>query len=137
MCVLRIKPFSFYPSTSVLILHPRDTSREVFEARRSHTCSRPCAFDEKKRAPLPKSRRTQNTHEIHSSPATATTSRRRATIHVSRVSAYSPASIDAGFVEIGLVQLSQSVYKKHECYTCTGTSTQYAHTWYRQAYRQD
>ena len=46
-------------------------------------------------------------HEIHSSPATATTSRRRATKHVPRVSPYSPASIDAGFVEISLVQLSQ------------------------------
>ena len=48
-------------------------------------------------------------HEIHSSPATATTSRRRATKHVPRVSPYSPASIDPGFVEVGLVQLSQSV----------------------------
>ena len=48
-------------------------------------------------------------HEIHSSPATATTSRRRATKHVPRVSPYSPASIDPGFVEIGHAQLSQSV----------------------------
>ena len=48
-------------------------------------------------------------HEIHGSPATATTSRRRATRHVPRVSPYSPASIGPGFEEIGLVQLSQSV----------------------------
>ena len=48
-------------------------------------------------------------HEIYSSPATATTSRRRATKHVPRVSPYSLASIDPGFVEIYLVQLSQSV----------------------------
>ena len=48
-------------------------------------------------------------HEIRSNPATATTSRRRATKHVPRVSPYSPASIDPGFVEIDLVQLSQSV----------------------------
>ena len=49
-------------------------------------------------------------HEIHSRPATVTTSRRRATKHVPRVSPYSPASIDPGFVEkIGLVQLSQSL----------------------------
>ena len=48
-------------------------------------------------------------HEIHSSPATATTSRRHATKYVPRVSPYSPASIDPGFVEIGLVQLSQSI----------------------------
>ena len=46
---------------------------------------------------------------INSSPATAITSRRRATKHVPRVSPYSPALIDTGFVEIveiGLVQLS-------------------------------
>ena len=48
-------------------------------------------------------------YEIHSSPATATTSRRRATKHVPRVSPCSPAFIDPGFVEIGHVQLSQSV----------------------------
>ena len=47
-------------------------------------------------------------HEIHTSPATATTSRLRATKHASCVSPYSLASIDPGFVEIGLVQLSQS-----------------------------
>ena len=48
-------------------------------------------------------------HEIHSSLATATTTRRRATKLVSRVSLYSPASIDPWFVGIGLAQLSQSV----------------------------
>ena len=86
------------------------TSVEVNEARRPHTCSRPCAFEEKH-----KNKKTRNPaapkthHEIHSSPATATTSRRRATKHVPRVSPYSPASIDPGFVEIGRVQLSQSV----------------------------
>ena len=48
-------------------------------------------------------------HEIHSSPATATTSRQRAAKHVPCVSPYSPASIDVGFVKISLVQLSQSV----------------------------
>ena len=58
---------------------------------------------EKKSAP-PKTH-----HEIHSSPATATTSRRLATKYVTRVCPYSPPSIDPWFVEIGLVQLSQSV----------------------------
>ena len=48
-------------------------------------------------------------HEIHSSPLTATTSRRRATKHIPRVSPYSHASIDLGFVEIAVVQPSQSV----------------------------
>ena len=48
-------------------------------------------------------------HEIHSSPATASNSRRHARKHVPRVSPYSHDSIDPGFVEIGVVQLSQSV----------------------------
>ena len=72
------------------------TSREEIETRRPHTCSRLCAFEEKKTkkkntkisAP-PKSH-----YEIHSNPATATISRRRATKHVPRVSQYSPAAID-------------------------------------------
>ena len=51
-------------------------------------------------------------HDIHSSQATATTSRRRATRHIPRVSPYTPTSIDPGFVEIGLVQLSQSPMAK-------------------------
>ena len=62
-------------------------------------------------------------HEIHSSSATATTSRRRAKKHVPRVSPYSPASIDRGFVEIGLVQLSQPVKTTNECYTYTHRRT--------------
>ena len=57
-------------------------------------------------------------HVIYSSPATATNPRRRAAKHVPRVSTYSPASIDTGFVKIGLVQLLQSV-KNDECYTYT------------------
>ena len=43
------------------------------------------------------------------SPATASNSRRHVRKHVTRVSPYCPASIDPGFVEIGLVHLSQSV----------------------------
>ena len=64
-------------------------------------------------------------HEIHSSPATATTSRRRATKHVPRVSLYeySPASINPGFVEIGLVQLSQSVETTNVTHTLTDRQT--------------
>ena len=58
-------------------------------------------------------------HEIDSSPATATTSRRHAAKHVPRVSPYSPASIDPGFVEIGLVQLSQSVKTTNVTHTYT------------------
>ena len=62
-------------------------------------------------------------HEIHSSQATATTSRRRATKHVPRGSPYSPASIDPGFVEIGLVQLSQLVKTTNVAHTRTDRRT--------------
>ena len=90
------------------------TSREVNEARWSHTCSRPCAFgknekkNEKKktRKNLPHSTH----HEIHSTPATATTSRRRAMKHVPRVRPHSP--IDPRRVEIGLVQIPQSISRR-------------------------
>ena len=99
--------------------HP-GTSREVHEARRHHTCSRPCAFEEKKNRKRTKSRRTQTHHENHCSPATATTSRWCATKHVPRVSPYSPASMDPWFVEIGLVQLSQSVKSTNVTHTHTG-----------------
>ena len=86
------------------------TSREENEARLRHTCSRPCAFEEKKRPPPQRNHAAPRTyHGIHSSPATVTTSRRRATEHVPRVGTYSPTSIDPGFVEIGLVHLAQSV----------------------------
>ena len=74
------------------------------------TCNRPCAFEGKKhtkKSEIPPHPKTH--HETHSRPATAATSKRRPTKHVPRVSPYSPASIDPGFVEVGLVQLSQSV----------------------------
>ena len=102
------------------------TSREVNEASGPHTCSRPCAFELKK---IEKKQEHKNpsplkTHnEIHSSPATATTSRPRATKRVPRVSPYSPASIDPGFVEIGLVQLSQSVKTTNVTHTLTDRQT--------------
>ena len=87
------------------------TSREVNEARLPHTCSRPCAFEEKKfeKKNAKKSAPPKTHHEIHSSPATASNSRRHARKHVPSVSPYSPASMDPEFVEIGLVQHSQSV----------------------------
>ena len=62
-------------------------------------------------------------HEIHISPATATISRRRATKHVPRVSLYLLASIDPGLVEIGLVQLSQSVQTTNIKHTQTDGRT--------------
>ena len=62
-------------------------------------------------------------HEIHSSPATATNSRRRTTKHVPRVRPYSPAFIDPGFVKISLVQLSRSVKTTNVTHTLTDTQT--------------
>ena len=62
-------------------------------------------------------------HESHSSPATKTMSRRRETKHVPRSSPYLLASIDAEFVEIGLVQLSQSVKTTNVTHTLTDTQT--------------
>ena len=85
-------------------------SRTVNEARRLHTSSKPCALEKKerrKKARNPASPKTH--HEIDSSPATATTSRRRETKHVPSVSQHWSTSIDPGFVEIGLIQLSESV----------------------------
>ena len=66
-------------------------------------------IEKKKEKKHEKSAPPKTHHEIHSSPVTATTSRRRAMKHVPRVRPHSPASTDPGFVEIGLVQLSQSV----------------------------
>ena len=101
------------------------TSREVNEARRPHTCSTPCAFGEKtkRKTHTHKPAPPKTHHEINSSPATATTSRRRATKHVPCVCPYPPASIDPGFVEIGLVQLSQSVKTTNVTHTLTDTQT--------------
>ena len=73
---------------------------------------RPCASEEKDQKQEKKTQKSDpltTHHEIHNSPPTATNSRRCATKHVPRVSLYSTASINLGFVEIGLVQLSQSV----------------------------
>ena len=62
---------------------------------------------------------TKTHHQIHSSSAPATTSERRATKHVPRVSPYSPASIDPGFVEIDLAQISQLVKTTNVTHTLT------------------
>ena len=62
-------------------------------------------------------------HEIHCSPATASNSRWHARKHVPRVSSYSPASIDPEFVEISLVQLSQSVKTTDVTHTQTDGQT--------------
>ena len=76
----------------------------------------------RKKKKLKKNAPPKTHHEVHSSPATATTSRRRATIQ--RISPYSPASIDPGFVEIGLVQLSQSVKNTNVTHTLRQTDRQ-------------
>ena len=66
-----------------------------------------------------KIRPTENTPPNPQQPATATNSRRRAKTHAPRVSPHSPASIDARFVKIGLVQLSQSVNTTNVTHTLT------------------
>ena len=71
------------------------------------------------KTPPKKSAAPKTNHETHISPATATTSRQRATKRVPRVNPYPPASIDTGFVEIGL-----AISKNDECYTPTLTDTQ-------------
>ena len=62
-------------------------------------------------------------HESHSSPATTTASRRHMMKHVPRVRPHSPASIDPGFVEIGLVQLSQSAKTTNVTHTLIDRQT--------------
>ena len=101
--------------------------REINEARQPHTCSRPCAFDEKKtkkngQKRNPAAPKTHN--EIHSSSATAATSGRHGMKHAPSVNSHSPASIDPGFVEIGLVQLSQSVKTTNVTHTDRQTDRQ-------------
>ena len=51
----------------------------------------------------------EHTPKFTCSPESATSSKRSATKHVPRVSQYFHDSIYLGFVEIGLVQLSQSL----------------------------
>ena len=74
--------------------------------------------------PIKKSAQPKKHHKIHSRPAAAINSRLRAAKHVPRGSPYSHASsIDPGFVEIGLVQLSQSVKTTNVTHTLTDTQT--------------
>ena len=55
-CIIRISTDIKYLAPGILL-----NNREVNEAGWPHTCSRPCAFEEKKRSKNTKSRRTQNT----------------------------------------------------------------------------
>ena len=61
-------------------------------------------------------------HELHSSPATATTSERSATKHVPRVGPYAPASVDPEFVD-NLPPTAPAITKNDECYTYTDRQT--------------
>ena len=99
--------------------HP-GTSREANEARWPHACSRPWVFEEKRNRIKKHGkiiRPTQNTPRNPHQPATASNSRPHTRKHVPRVSPYSPASIDPGFVEVSLLQLSQSVKKTNVTHT--------------------
>ena len=102
--------------------HP-GTSREVLEARLPRTCSRPCTFEvkknEKKNTKSHQTLKKHTTKYSHSSPATATTSRRRGVKHVPLVSPCShSSSIDSGFVEIGLARLYTHVCIYSHCCCC-------------------
>ena len=102
------------------------TRREVIEARRPHTCSRPCEFEGKKIRKTKnhkKSAPPKTHHESQSSPVAATTSRRHVMKHVPRVRQRSLASIEREFVEISLVQLSRSVKTTNVTHTLTDTDT--------------
>ena len=66
----------------------------------------------KKKKNTKKSRRIQNTPRNPQQPGDRDHLEMACHEHVPRVSPYSPASIDPGFVEIGLVQLSQSVKRQ-------------------------
>ena len=70
-----------------------------------------------------KVRPTQNTPRNPQQPGDRDPSRQRAKHHVPRVSPYSLASIDTGFVDIGLVQLSQSVKTTNIAHLRTDTQT--------------
>ena len=87
------------------------TSREVNEARGGLilAAGRVRSKERKNRKKEKHGNIRPSENEIHSSPATASNSRRHARKHVPRVSPYFPASKNPGFVEIGPVQLSQSV----------------------------
>ena len=88
----------------------RDVSSGGYLAAASYLQQAVCVRRKKKRKQNARKPVAPKIHyEIHNSPATVITSRRRATKRVPRVSPYSHASIDPGFVEIGLVQLSKSV----------------------------
>ena len=84
------------------------TSREVNEERRPHACNRPCALEAKKRQKSTKSRRT-NTPRNPQQPGdrdhleTACDETRPTRLPMLA------RFIDPGVLEIGLVQLSQSV----------------------------
>ena len=67
----------------------------------------------RKKNEIPPDTKKHTTKYIHSSPATATTSRRRAVKHVPLGSSYShSSSIDLGFVEIGLACIHTYVYTR-------------------------
>ena len=97
------------------------TSREVNEARGGLIPATGRVRSKKKNRKKNKKKITPSKtyHESHSSPATVTTSRRCTKNHVPCVSQYSPAFIDTGFVEIGLVQLSQSAKTTNVKHTLT------------------
>ena len=104
----------------------RSTSRDVNEAKAASYLQQAVCVRRKKKSKKQnkiKFAPPKTHYEILSNRATATTPRRRAKNHVPRVSPYSPASLDTGFVEIGLAQLSQSVKTTNVTHTDTDGQT--------------
>ena len=91
-------------ASSRSILFSANSRLLVDEARVLRTRNRPCAFQETRKKKPPHPKRTARGHQKHSSTVTAITWRRSAVKQAPRVSPRSLATIDPGFVVIGLVQ---------------------------------
>ena len=95
-------------------------SKRKKKSRKRHSKKKK-RFEKDKHTKKPASPKTH--HHIYSGSATEINSSRRATKHVPRVGACSLASIDPGCVEIGLVQLSQTVKTTNVTHALTDTQT--------------
>ena len=83
------------------LIHPL----AVFVHRKKRSCALGGKQNEKKRNPAA----LKTHHQKRSTTETAANSRRLTTKQAARISPSSPVSSDAGFVEIGHIQLSQSM----------------------------
>ena len=106
------------------------------QERASYLQQAVCVRRKKKEKNTKKSAPPKTHHETKISTAAATTSRQRATKRAPRVSPYSLASIDPGFAEIGLVQLSQSEKTTNVTHMHTDRLIKYNDTLYAPRYEE-